>query len=378
MTTTPDSRSLRRTEPAFRAAVEKLRAIHTSCARDPELRDLIDARDDVLARYGALFTPEGIAALGREEFLGFLRFRNNRHWTGLQRMGPAITADMAILRQVLAGLLDEEQPVGKRLDAAIEERDHGDGMVRVQRLGKAVLTPILLIAHPERYGVWNGTSEGAMRELGVWPDFDRGESVGRRFERINAILLTVAEAVGVDLWALDALWWRALRPDDGGAESSIDDEENVPVDGDRGGPVRFGLERHLQDFLLDNWERTSLGQEWDLVVDGGDVKGYGYERPTPVGRIDLLAKHKQEPRWLVIELKRDQSSDQTLGQVQRYMGWVQQELAREGESVEGLIVARSLDEHLRFALKVARGVAFRRYVVDFSLEDTVGGWPDDR
>lgn len=299
MSTMTDPRSLGLPERAFRAAVDRLRAVHASRARDPELQDLIEVRDDVLARYGALFTLEGVAALGREEFLGFLRFRNNRHWTGLQRMGPAITADMGLLRQVLAGLLDEGRPIGERLDAAIEERDHGAGPVRIRRLGKAVLTPILLIAHPARYGVWNGTSEGAMRELGLWPDFDRGESVGSRYERINAIVLAVAEAVGVDLWTLDALWWRALRPADGGDEPSVDDDEEDPVEDDGSGPVRFGLERHLQDFLLDNWERTSLGQEWDLVEDGGDIKGYGYERPTPVGRIDLLAKHKQEPRWLV-------------------------------------------------------------------------------
>ena len=206
-----------------------------------------------------------------------------------------------------------------------------------------------------------------MRELDLWPDFDRGESVGSRYERINAIVLAVAEAVGADLWTLDALWWRVLKPANGDDEPSVDDEEDPSAEVDGGGPVRFGLERHLQDFLLDNWERTSLGQEWALVEDGGDVKGYGYERPTPVGRIDLLARHKQDPRWLVIELKREQSSDQTLGQVQRYMGWVQEELAAEGESVEGLIVARSLDVQLKFALKVTRGVAFQRYVVDFKL-----------
>ncbi len=41
------------------------------------------------------------------------------------------------------------------------------------------------------------------------------------------------------------------------------------------------------------------------------------------------------------------------------MGCVQEELAGEGESVEGLIVVRSLDEQLRFALKATQRVAIR-------------------
>jgi RecB family endonuclease NucS len=80
-----------------------------------------------------------------------------------------------------------------------------------------------------------------------------------------------------------------------------------------------------------------------------------------------LAKHKTEPRWLVIELKRSQGSDDTLGQIQCYMGWVMEELADDGDKVEGLIIAAEQSEKLRFAMKATQKISFKRYEVDFRL-----------
>jgi restriction system protein len=68
---------------------------------------------------------------------------------------------------------------------------------------------------------------------------------------------------------------------------------------------RFGLEKHLQDFLWDNWEETEvLGPEWKLFEDETGPNA-GYEYQTAVGQIDLLVEHKTEDRWLVVELKRE-------------------------------------------------------------------------
>lgn len=129
---------------------------------------------------------------------------------------------------------------------------------------------------------------------------------------------------------------------------------------------RFRLERYLHEFLRDNWDRTSLGAEWALYGDeGADEPGYEY--PCAVGSIDLLAKHRTEPAWLVVELKRAQGSDQTVGQVLRYMGWVKQHLAQPGERVQGLVIAHESEAKLRYALLAAPGVDLMLYEVQFSL-----------
>jgi RecB family endonuclease NucS len=110
---------------------------------------------------------------------------------------------------------------------------------------------------------------------------------------------------------------------------------------------RFGLERHLHEFLRDNWDHIS--NDWAIYSEPGDDEA-GYEYPCNVGRIDLLARHKREGRWLVIELKREQSTDQTVGQLLRYMGWVKQHLAGNDKSVQGLIICRQADAAIQYAL----------------------------
>ena len=62
-----------------------------------------------------------------------------------------------------------------------------------------------------------------------------------------------------------------------------------------------------------------------------------------------MARHRSENRWLVIELKRNQSSDETVGQILRYMGWMRRRKA-EGAAVEGLIICREIDQRLQYTL----------------------------
>lgn len=351
---------------AYRATISRLRSIYDNRSGDPELTDLVDGRHEVIRRYQPIFKSIGLEALTEEIMLEFLRFENNQHWTGLHRMGPAITQNFRKLQKVLSEVLDEEVPIAKRLDRALDGRPE-HAVHSVKGLGKAVLTGILLITNPEKYGVWNGTSEAAMTELGLWPDFERGTSVGARYERINELCRQVALDVGVDLWTLDALWWRAVA-----GQKPVDPpplpEPSIPGEG--AGNSRFGFEKHLEHFLVENWERTPLAKEWMLHEVGGDIQGYGCQFRTSVGPIDLLAKHREHDRWLVIELKRDQTSDQTLGQIQRYMGWVSENFENGKAHVEGLIVALDRDERLRLALKATSGIRFMRYEVKFNLAES--------
>lgn len=119
--------------------------------------------------------------------------------------------------------------------------------------------------------------------------------------------------------------------------------------------------------MADNWGNLTLAKEWALYEhDGEPAKELNTHE---VGRIDLLARHRSEPRWLVIELKRDRSSDRTMGQILRYMGWIQQNLTEPGNTVEGLIVAHDADPQLRYALQFAPSVSLRCYRLHLELCD---------
>ena len=122
----------------------------------------------------------------------------------------------------------------------------------------------------------------------------------------------------------------------------------------------FEQESFLQKYIETNWDRTPLGNEWELYRRGKFDTGR-------IGEIDLLAQHKTEPIWLVIELKKDQSSDETIGQLFRYMGWVKQELAKDDEEVRGLIVSKSADEQLLYALLCISSISLQYY--DFENDE---------
>ena len=66
-------------------------------------------------------------------------------------------------------------------------------------------------------------------------------------------------------------------------------------------------------------------------------------------------------------LQKGRASDVVMGQIQRYMGYVVGELAEEGQSVKGVIIALEDDLRIRRALKVANNIDFYRYEVSFKL-----------
>ncbi|MAT38524.1 MAG: hypothetical protein CL946_02845, partial [Ectothiorhodospiraceae bacterium] len=266
------------------------------------------------------------------------------------------TADMEKLRSAVRILYDDSQNIVQRLNTLVPL----DGQNYVPGLHKAVLTPLLLIRYPNEYGVWNNISEGAMRDLDIWPEFERKTPFGDKYIAINDVMNNVARQLEMDLWTLDSLWWWWL----GYLEETAADGSSVSApSSDSPG---FGLERHLQYFIRDNWDSISFLNDWVMFDEDGDPDK-GFEYPTDIGRIDILAKHRTEPRFLVIELKRLQGTDDTLGQIQRYMGWVKKEVASSDETVEGVIVARESDEKLRYALEVSQSIRFIRYEVDFRL-----------
>ena len=120
----------------------------------------------------------------------------------------------------------------------------------------------------------------------------------------------------------------------------------------------FVLERHLEDFIVHNWEKTKLGRNYKLV---------GNQLMTTTGPLDILALKNDESEYLVIELKKGRASDPAVGQILRYMAWVQKSKARSGQRVSGRIIGIREDEKLRMALSQVPNVEFLRYEVKFDL-----------
>lgn len=342
--------------PAFEEAVSKLRASMQLLSSKDELKKIVQSKGEVLSRFQPLFNRDHLPQLSEQEFSPLLYLEYNHHWSGLHRHLPKIRANMQLLRDVLLNLLDESIPIDKRFDHAIET---------VPGMGKAIITAVLQIVFPNEYGVWNNTSEGGLRALKIWPIFDRGESIGSKYVKINDILKDLSHELEIDLWTLDSLWWglksQAEEVTDmgSGLTGNLTSNEFCPSLG-------FRLERHLQDFIADNWGKIPLSQEWTIYAEQGDDDA-GVEYPCDVGSIDILARHKNGKDWLVIELKRNQTNDDTVGQVLRYMGWLKAEKAEPDEKVQGLIIAREPNQKLLYALRATKDLDLQLYEVEFRL-----------
>jgi hypothetical protein len=165
--------------------------------------DIVPCKQHVFIRYQPVFSYESIPKLSKEDFISFLSFKNNCHWTGLERKGRNAANDLELLHDALRILLNEDMPIQERLPQST-------GMIT--GMGKAIATSILLVAYPQKYGVWNGTSEAALKKLFIFPSERLSE--GFRYKVINDTLQQLSADLATDLWTLDALWWHLLKGKD--------------------------------------------------------------------------------------------------------------------------------------------------------------------
>lgn len=123
----------------------------------------------------------------------------------------------------------------------------------------------------------------------------------------------------------------------------------------------FAYEKDLKNFLVSNLNivRPTLS-----VYRDGDISGI--EFPVGSRRIDILAV-ENENDFVVIELKVSKGYDRAVGQLLRYMGWIEQNLAEPGQRVKGMIIARTISEDLRLATSRINDVELFEYELSISL-----------
>lgn len=127
----------------------------------------------------------------------------------------------------------------------------------------------------------------------------------------------------------------------------------------------FALEKHLEDFLVKNWKQTDLGKHYNIYEIDGEIIGQQF--PSDTGPIDILAISKDKTTLLVVELKKGRVSDNVVGQIQRYMGYVKEELAEPNQEVKGVIIGLEDDIRIKRALAVTTNIDFYRYQIIFKL-----------
>lgn len=144
-------------------------------------------------------------------------------------------------------------------------------------------------------------------------------------------------------------------------------DEDLPPSEEEGDATKsegsqFAYERDLQNFLARNLEL--LEPNLRLYEDEG-VKGLEF----PVGGrfVDILATDKSG-NYVVIELKVSKGYDRVVGQLLRYMSWIEQNHADPGQRVRGIIVAKTVSNDLRLACARVEGVGLYEYELSVTLK----------
>jgi restriction system protein len=128
----------------------------------------------------------------------------------------------------------------------------------------------------------------------------------------------------------------------------------------------FVLEKYLEEFIVSNFKAIFKGK-LKIYEDAEGIDGQQYS--TEIGPIDILAMEQASNSFIVIELKKGRPSDQVVGQILRYMGWVKQNLCTDGQAVKGLVICRDPDPKLSYALTMVNNIDVQYYSVSFTLRN---------
>ena len=124
----------------------------------------------------------------------------------------------------------------------------------------------------------------------------------------------------------------------------------------------FAYEKDLQNFLAKNLKL--IEPELKLFEEEGIN---GIEFPAGNRFIDILAIDKNND-FVVIELKVSKGYDRVVGQILRYIGWVEQKMASDGQKVRGIIICKEISEDLTLACSKQKEIELFEYELSVKLK----------
>ena len=150
-------------------------------------------------------------------------------------------------------------------------------------------------------------------------------------------------------------------PKNDNAIITIEDDESEETHQEVGHQSGFAFESDLRDFLSRNLYIIEPGLH--LFEDEGIT---GVEFPVGGRFIDILALDQQK-NYVVIELKVSRGYDRVIGQLLRYMAWIEKNQAEPTQKVRGIIIAREITEDLKLATSKIPEVQLFEYDLSVTL-----------
>lgn len=352
-----------------------------------EARAWSKQRAEAHQRWKEWIEPDKLKALSDEElknrFLEYFREGAGRHPFNAiyrDRIIRDDAPDTKTFREVMIFLLDESIPVRERVNGILDQKG---GIYHIDGMGKGLVTSFLMDLDPQKYATWNNKTNMGLETLGLSPEFARGDNWGIKYDKIMEIIRYIKD-LNPKLSFLETdhfLHWvsatdegmKAVMAFDGEETCSIVSEATNQISDERKN-MEFIMEKYLEEFIENNFDKINFGQKLELYRDEQDEENYGRQYYTGiVGYIDLLAIDRDNKTFVVMELKKGKSSDQVIGQTLRYMGWVKENLTintYKEYDVRGIIISKEIDKNLEYAVRMLPKILnVLSYSVFFELKD---------
>ena len=135
----------------------------------------------------------------REDYKDFLYFRNNMSWTTLYRTGLKALSNLEKLWKLLTFLQDES------IDVQLRVRQGMQGKYYCYGIGRNILTAILHVFNPDKYGVWNSRTDDTLSMIQRKPRMR--SDMGDNYTLVNDELVQLKTELNTDMTTIDSLMW---------------------------------------------------------------------------------------------------------------------------------------------------------------------------
>lgn len=330
-----------------------------------ETRNWIDFRNKEYFKNSKWIKPDVIRSMDENELKNkvFEYFKTGGGRQNLNQIYRDRVVRNKKLRETLLYLLNENIDIKERINMILSDDKHIEGM------GKAFVTSILMDFNCKKYCLWNEKTMLGFKALG-WDTNFKGLDAGQVYLNVIEDLKRIQNLkpeYNLNLQDVDLFLHTISATEEGvdavstviQGEEITSSETNVKDLKD----MEFIMEKYLEEFIESNFNKINFGSNLELYQNEENT---GRQVSTSVGIIDLLAVDHEKKEYVVIELKKGKSSDVVIGQITRYMGWVQENIAGN-YNVRGIIIAKEKDKRLEYSLKLMSKVEMFLYNVYFDI-----------
>jgi len=274
-----------------------------------------------------------------------------------------IIRDVSTFKKRFLFLLDEKLPLDKRFTDIVSS----NGDKHIDGVGKALASGFLMDLNNEKYCIWNNKTEMGFNVLGIETPYISNDTYGTRYVKVLDQLKRIKDDIGAglnyDYDSIDSfLHWVSAEEEGKIAVKKLIGEETLT---ETGIVIEAPEEKFVQKLIERNFDNIFSYHNLKLYDNDPDQNGFQYN--TKVGRIDFLCIDKNTDDIVVIELKTGKVTEGAIGQVMKYMGFIQEEILSEGHKVRGILLGEDLDDKARYALKLVPQIEFKKYKLNIDI-----------